>query len=62
MSFEDHENQDLPRRHSGEKTNNTFSLSKFYADWVNPDDLVLSKEPDLISSTIIEEDDDSQEA
>ncbi|KAI7970059.1 hypothetical protein EIK77_001449 [Talaromyces pinophilus] len=44
------------------KHDNRFTLSEFYADWMDRDDLIPSKEPGIISSTIIEEDDDNQEA
>lgn len=47
---------------SDSKRNNRFTLSDFYADWMDRDDLIPSKEPGIISSTIIEEEDDNQEA
>lgn len=46
---------------SDSKRNNRFTLSEFYADWMDRDDLIPSKEPGILSSTIIEED-DNQEA
>jgi hypothetical protein len=52
-----------PRHQQPDSTrNNRFTLSEFYADWMDPDDLIPSKEPGIISSTIIEEEDDNQEA
>jgi hypothetical protein len=47
---------------SDSKHNNRFTLSEFYADWMGRDDLIPSKEPGIISSIIIEEEDDNQEA
>ncbi|EEA18926.1 hypothetical protein PMAA_011980 [Talaromyces marneffei ATCC 18224] len=44
------------------KHNNRFTLSEFYADWMDRDDFIPSKESGIISSTIIEEEDDSQES
>lgn len=48
--------------HFDSKPIDRFTLSEFYADWVDRDDLIPLKEPEMISSTIIEEEDDSQEA
>lgn len=50
------------KQSSDSKRNNKFTLSEFYADWMDRDDLIPSKEPAIISSTIIEEEDDNQEA
>lgn len=43
------------------KRNNRFTLSDLYADWIDPDDSIPSKDAGLISTTIIEEEDDNQE-
>lgn len=51
-----------PHQLPDSKHNNRFTLSEFYADWMDRDDLIPSKEPGIISSTIIEEEDDNQEA
>lgn len=51
-----------PNHKSDSKSKIKFTLSEFYADWMDRDDLIPSKEPGILSSTIIEEEDDIQEA